>query len=232
MQLKLVFPLSVLYIGFHAHSNRTLAHCNQSYGKTPLATCLATYALSLHNIPPQVNQIQQPISHTTNPCFEWNVCFTYLINFKLIFAMLRPRTAVELATWISLCWQFYFLYLLNGFAFHIHFDRNFATTFFIWNRKFIFSNKFDNELKEMSAKEELFIKKFCEWNPLFCNRTPSLVQKHKSNGTCIEYVLIRLSAIEWKKTCYWSRWYYSQYTPHNYNSESDPLISLRVNCWQ
>lgn len=230
MQLKLVFPLSVLYIGFHAHPNRTLAHCNQSYGKTPLATCLATYALSLHNIPPQVNQIQQPISHTTNPCFEWNVCFTYLINFKLIFALLRPRTAVELATWISLCWQFYFLYLLNGFAFHIHFDRNFCNHIFHMKSKIHFFKQIWQWIKRDVCEKKFFIERFCEWNPLFCNRTPSLVQKHKSNGTCIEYVLIWL--LYEKKTCYWSRWLYCRYTPHNYNSESDPLISLRVNCWQ
>lgn len=198
MQLKLVFPLSVLYIGFHAHPNRTLAHCNQSYGKTPLATCLATYALSLHNIPPQVNQIQQPISHTTNPCFEWNVCFTYLINFKLIFALLRPRTAVELATWISLCWQFYFLYLLNGFAFHIHFDRNFCNHIFHMKSKIHFFKQIWQRIKRDVCEKNACLHREILW------MKPIILESDTVTGSKTQvkwnvYGIRTNMAIVWKK---------------------------------
>lgn len=74
--------------------------------------------------------VQSPtlyLPHTKPNQTKWNVCSTYLINFKLIFAVLRPRTSqpkpFQLATRISMCLHIYFPF--NNGA-HISYSTPFA----------------------------------------------------------------------------------------------------------
>lgn len=130
------FPIIRLCVCFHRLHSHTVIILMEKH--TPLTIC---HLLGLHSIPPQVNQssataqlylwgaYEHHANQTKPNQTKWNVCSTYLINFKLIFAMLRPRTSQpHNLNWPleSRCVCNFISYLLMKLVFHIPHRLNFS----------------------------------------------------------------------------------------------------------